>query len=183
MSDESDFAFRGDRKYLQSATLFDDLVARRGDAARDIDLRFARRTDRQVRYLAQRPDEGESLVAEWHDEGGDVFVVEGNAPIERSEPYDEPSLVAGFRFAGRTVDVPADIGRFSRIEAIVAAFKHLLHRVYPDVARKYVFVRIRLAKLPEGALRIVYARDIGRFFQGDIVEGDRTVGQIFFGVW
>ena len=183
MKIDRNFVFRGDRRYLQSATLFDDLISRRGPDARDIDFRFARKTAKQVSYLDGKPDAADVLVAEWSDACGHVYVVERDESIDRSEPYDEAALVARLSVTGRDVDVPPDIGSYSRIDAMVAAFKHLLQRVYPDVARKYVFVRIRLARMPQGPVRIHYARDIGRFFQGDILEEGTAVGQIFFGIW
>jgi hypothetical protein len=183
MKTDRTFTFRGDRQYLQSASLFDDLIRFRGAHARDIDFRFSHKTDRQVSYVDSRPEAGERVVAEWTDAGGQLFAVERGEPIRESLPYDEPSLVRLLRVEGRTVEIPADIHGFSRIEALVAAFKHLLLCTYPGIRRKYVFVRIRLKHEPQGASQITYARDIGAFFQGDIRENGEIVGQIFFGVW
>lgn len=183
MKTDRTFSFRGDRQYLQSASLFDDLIRFRGPHARDIDFRFSHKTDKQVSYLDARPEAGERVIAEWSDAGGRLFAVERDEPIYESRPYDEPALVRLLRVDGRTVHVPADIGAFTRIEALVAAFKHLLLSTYPDIRRKYVFVRIRLKHEPQGASEITYARDIGTFFQGDIRENGEMVGQIFFGIW
>lgn len=183
MKTDRTFTFRGDRQYLQSASLFDDLIRFRGPESTDIDFRFSHKTDRQVSYVDTRPDAGERVVAEWSDSQGQLFAVERDDPIRESLPYDEPALVRLLRIEGRTVHVPADIGAFTRIEALVAAFKHLLLSTYPDIRRKYVFVRIRLTHEPQGATDITYARDIGAFFQGDIRENGQLLGQIFFGVW
>jgi hypothetical protein len=183
MKADRTFSFRGDRRYLQSASLFDDLIRFRGAQAQEIDFRFSHKTDNQVSYVDARPDEGQRVIAEWSDAGGRLFAVERNEPITESLPYDEPALVRLLRIDGRTVHIPADIGLFSRIEALVAAFKHLLLTTYPDVRRKYVFVRIRLKHEPTGATDITYSRDIGAFFQGDIRENGEPVGQIFFGTW
>lgn len=177
------FTFKAKRDYLHSTSLFDDLLAFRGELARDIDFRFAHKTARQVSYLDRRPGPDDVLVAEWNDARGRVFVVERDEPIARSEPYDEDALAAGLKVDGRTIDIPANVLPHSRIEALVAAFKRLLHLVHPDSPRRYAFVRIRLAHMPQGAVQIRYARDIGSFFQGDILEEGRSLGHIFFGSW
>lgn len=176
------FPFRGDRKYLQSASLFDDLITLRGSDVRDIDFLFHRKTANQVSYVAE-PAEAEEIVAEWTDSRGKLFVVERPESISQSTPYDEPALVSCFTLDRDCVHVPADIGPFTRIEALVAAFKALLQRRFPDTPRKYVFVRSRLRFLPEEALDVCFSRTIGEFFQADIRAGDGSVGQIFFGEW
>lgn len=176
------FEFRGDRKYLQSASLFDDLIALRGIDVRDIDFRFHHKTGNQVSYV-DAPAEGETVVADWADSRGKVFVVERAEPIVQSTPYDEPALVARFTLDGDCVRLPADIGPFTRIEALVAGFKFLLQRRFPDTPRKYVFVRSRLRFLPEQAMDVCFARTIGEFFQADIRADGAPIGQIFFGEW
>jgi hypothetical protein len=178
------FTFKAKRDYLHSTSLFDDLVAHRGDLARQIDFRFSHKTDRQVSYLDTRPSPQDVLVAEWSDAGGQLYVVERNEAIREAVPYDEAALVSRFRINGRTVEIPAELGPFTRIDALVAAFKHLLQQVSPlEGGRKHAFVRIRLARVPQGATSITYARDIGTFSQGDIREDGKLLGQIFFGVW
>jgi hypothetical protein len=178
---DREFQFRGDRKYLQSASLFDDLIALRGGVT-DIDFKFHHKSGHQVAYVDELPSD-QALVAEWRDSKGAVYVVERPEPILRATPYDEPVLVAKFRIEGRNAFIPADVAPFTTIEALVAGFKRLLQAVYPDISRKYVFVRIRLRQLPEGPVVLRYSRDIGSFFQGDIAVDGKPVGQIFFGEW
>ena len=179
---DRDFDFRGDRNYLQSASLFDDLISLRGPGVKDIDFRFHRRTANQVSYV-DVPSGTEEIVAEWQDSLGKVFIVERAETISRSTPYDEPALVARFVREGDCVRLPAEVAPFTRIEALVAAFKFLLQRRFPDIPRKYVFVRLRLRYLPEEAMAVCYSRTIGEFFQGDIRVDGKAVGQIFFGEW
>jgi len=178
---DREFQFRGDRKYLQSASLFDDLIALRG-AVTNIDFKFHQKSGCQVAYVDE-PPAGRALVAEWRDSEGVVYVVERSEPITEATPYDESALVTKFRIDGRTALIPADVMPFTMIEALVAGFKRLLQAVYPEIPRKYVFVRIRLRQLPDGPVEMRYVRDIGSFFQGDITVGGRNVGQIFFGEW
>jgi hypothetical protein len=174
------FQFRGGRDYLHSTTVFNDLLRIRGPLATRIDMKFHRQTDRQVSYtddlLSEQP------VAEWSDSGGKLLVIERPERIGERAPYDEDGLAAQFEIEGRVVKVPADIGRFTRFEALVAGFKRLLRSVHRD-ERKYAFVRVHLDHCPDAALEIRYARAIGTFYQGDISENHKLIGQIFFGVW
>lgn len=177
---DRNFQFRGTRDYLHSTTLFNDLLRVRGEHATRIDMKFHRRTGRQVSFTDELPN-GEP-VAEWSDSGGRLFIVEREERITERAPYDEDGLAAQFEIEGRIVRIPADLGAFTRIEALVAGFKRLLQSVHPD-KRRYAFVRIRLDRCPESALEIRYSRDIGAFHQGDISEAGKLMGQIFFGVW
>lgn len=175
------FRFRGTRDYLHSASVFDDLLQVRGQHSTHIDLKFHRRTDRQVSYVETTL--GLEPVAEWSDSLGKLFVVERGEAIVGREPYDEDGLAARFEIVGRTARIPADIGPFTRMEAVIAGFKRLLQSVYPDIKRKYVFARVRLDHYPDSAMELRYSRDIGAFFQGDISIEGKPIGQIFFGVW
>ena len=183
MKIDREFQFRGDREYLHSAAVFDDLLKLRGADATKIDLKFHRRTVQQVTYT-DNPGAAGRAVAECSDSGGKLYIVERDEAIEERVSYDEPSLARMLEVDGRTVRIPADTPDFTRIEGLVAGFKLLLQTVHAGVERKYVFVRIRLDRCPEGAMEIHYAREIGAFFQGDISEtGKGIVGQIFFGAW
>lgn len=177
---DRNFPFRGTRNYLHSTSLFNDLLQLRERHATSIDMKFHRRTDRQVSYIDELP--GREPVAEWSDSGGKLFIVERDEPIVEREPYDEDGLAAQFEVAGRVTRIPAAIVPFTRIEALVAGFKRLLRSVHQD-KRRYAFVRVRLNHCPEAAMEIRYARDIGAFYQGDISADGKVIGQIFFGEW
>ena len=175
--------FRGDRNYLQSATLFDDMLDWGGGMPRNIDLTFHRKTDRQVGYETTPPQHDAALVATWRDDDKSIYVVESDQPITSRVGYDEQALVDCFAFGPDGVTVPVDIGDFTVMEAIVAAFKALLHRTVVPHKPKLVFVRVRLQSVPALPLEVRFNRRIGEFYQGDIRTGERTVGQIFFGEW
>jgi hypothetical protein len=174
------FPFRGGRDYLHSTSVFNDLLELRSPHATRIDMKFHRRTDRQVSYVDELS--GADPVAEWSDSGGKLFIVERDERIAEREPYDEDGLAARFEMEGRIVRIPADILPFTRFEALVAGFKRLLQSVHGG-KRKYAFVRVRLDHCPDAAMEIRYSRDIGAFFQGDISADGNPVGQIFFGAW
>jgi hypothetical protein len=178
-----DLPFRGDRDYLQSATLFDDILQWRDVSPRNIDFTFHKKTDRQVGYGAVAPQDDSSLVASWRDDDRRIFVVESDAPITLREGYDEQALVDRFSFGPDGVAVPTNVGDFSPMEAIVAAFKALLHRTVVPHKPKLVFVRVRLQSVPALPLEVRFSRRIGEFYQGEIRADAHPVGQIFFGEW
>lgn len=177
---DRDLPFRGTRDYLHSTSVFNDLLQLRGKNATRIDMKFHRRTDRQVSYTDELPVT--EPVAEWSDNGGKILVVERDEKIVQRVPYDEDGLAAGLEIGGRIARIPEFLGPFTRFEALVAGFKRLLQTVHED-KRKYAFVRVRMDHCPDSAMEIRYSRDIGAFFQGDISAEGAPIGQIFFGVW
>jgi hypothetical protein len=122
-------------------------------------------------------------VATWRASTGTLFVVDRHAPIATSVPYDEPALVAKLPLEDGVVSIPADFGPFTVFEAIIAAYKTLLHRTVtgPDV--KLAFVRIRLPAVPVPPLEVRFVRSMGDFHQGELRAAGRPAGQIFFGEW
>lgn len=176
------FPFRGGRDYLHSASVINDLLDVRGKNVTDIDLKFHRRTSQQVSYTDD-PQAAANAVAEWNDSLGKLYLVERGEQINARVPYDEDALADLFEIDGREIRIPAQAHGFTRADAIVAAFKRLLQTVHAGIERKYVFVRIRLDRCPTAEMEIRYVRDIGAFFQGDISEHGKPVGQIFFGTW
>lgn len=183
MNLDRDLPFRGARNYLQSATLFDDILLLRGDSVKSVDFRFNKKTARQVRYQSVPPENESASVAVWRDSEATVFVVERDEEIGESVPYDEEALVDRFVFTAAGVEVPSEIGEYTVMEAIVAGFKALLHRTVVTHKPKVVFVRARLSELPALPLEVRYTRRIGEFYQGEICASGKNVGQIFFGEW
>lgn len=180
---DRELAFKGGRTYLHSTTLFDDIVALRGPDIAEIDFRFNHKTGHQVRYQAAPPANGEVGVGVWRDSHGQFHIVERDALVSRREPYDEDGLAATFAFDGQRVELPADVGGNSPIEAIVAGYKALLLRSVTAGTARLAFVRLRLSALPRLPLEIRYSRRIGEFFQGEVRQGGQPFGQIFFGEW
>ncbi|HEX7341281.1 MAG TPA: hypothetical protein VF269_03295 [Rhodanobacteraceae bacterium] len=164
--------------------MLDDLLVLRGAHARRVDMKFFHKTTHQVCYVDQLPASSHVVVAEWHDAGGTIHVIERDEPIRDVVAYDEPLLVEMFQLHDRHVTVPASTPGFTRAEALIAGFKHLLHNViFPGIDRKYVFVRTRFDQCPHGAFDITFSRKIGDFFQANITMDGRGAGQIFFGEW
>ena len=175
---------RGNRDYLHSTTLFDDILSLRGNTVRQIDFIFNRKTGQQVSYCFEPVGSDVAPVAVWRDEEATIYVVARDEPIDQSMSYDEPGLVARCEFAADgNVRIPADLGAFTVMEALVAAFKALLQRTVATHNPQVVFARIRLSKIPVLPLTIRYRRRIGEFYQGDILADGAGIGQIFFGEW
>jgi len=89
---ERTFRFRGRRDYLHSTSLFDDIRKIRGADARNIDMRFHRRTAHQVSYTDTPPSADDTVVAEWSDDAGKLYVIERDDRIHEHESYDEGAL-------------------------------------------------------------------------------------------
>ena len=183
MNEISELTFKGDRRYLQSASVFDDLVSRLEAPVSDIDFIFHRQTMNQVRYITEAPVSASDLVASWRDSKRQIFVVDSGLPVTESTPYDEAALVEMLAFDADKATVPAALGEFTFLEGIVAAFKHLLIRRYPERRAKYVFVRLRLKHVPHSKVTVRYSRQIGGFFQSVIESESCQLGQLFYGEW
>lgn len=180
---DREFSFRGERTYLHSTSILNDMIELRNGAATGFDFRFDRKTAAQVRYQDVAPREGGRLVGIWSDEEGTVYIVERGVRIVDSQPYDEDGLASMFEIANGAVCVPGDLGDYTVTDAVVAAFKALLHAGAAGSAARLAFVRMRCARLPELPLRIDYSRKIGGFYQGDIHDNAGACGHIYFGEW
>lgn len=183
MNLDRNLSFKGERNYLHSTTLFDDITETIAGDLSNIDFTFNKKSDRQVRYQSMPPADRSKLVALWRNDAQTVFIVEREEAISLRVPYDEERLVQRFLFDGASVNVPADLGEFSAIEAVVAAFKELLHRDVVVHKPKVAFARIRLHSKPVLPLKLCYVRRIGEFYEGKILSNDDPVGRIFFGEW
>src|SRR3954471_13500886 len=93
-----DVAFRGKRTYIQSASLFDFLIAAT-DAERDVTLIFRRKIGCEIEALpASEAGDVEAYPARFSGEGArgavDVVIAEKQPlmPIQRRESYDEAAV-------------------------------------------------------------------------------------------
>lgn len=180
---DREFSFRGERRYLHSTSILNDMLELRKGASDGFDFRFDRKTAAQVRYQDVAPAERDNLVGIWSDGEGTVYIVERDVRIADSQPYDEDGLAGRFEIANGVVRVPDALGGYTVTDAIVAAFKALLHAGAAGTAARLAFVRMRCERLPGLPLRIVYSRRIGGFYQGDIHDWAGTCGHIYFGEW
>lgn len=181
--ESSRLKFKGDRKYVQSASVFDDILERVVGPVADIDFIFHKQTANQVHYRSEPPVDQADLVATWKDSSRKIFVVDSHDPVLESEGYEESMLVNMLSFAKDEVEVPDDLGGFTFIEGVVAGFKHQLLRREPTRKAKYVFARIRLKYVPDNNVVIRYGRKIGRFYQANLFCSGEKLGQIFYGEW
>ena len=181
---DRDFTLRGGRNYLHSAAVIDDLLDLRPRARGEgFDFRFEHRTDRQVRYQDDMPENRSELVGTWSDAGGIVHVVSREEPITAASPYDEDGLARHFEFGPDAVRIPAGLAGYTTVEAIIAGFKALLRTGPAGNSAKVVFVRMKCTRLPGLPLRIGFTRKIGGFYQGDLQDDNGNAGQIYYGEW
>lgn len=181
-SNRSDLKFKGERRYLQSASVFDDLLDRLGQPLTDVDFVFHRQTANQVRYCNHSPSRPDELVATWRDGGRRIYIVDSGVPVTESEQYDEEALVSMLSFGESDVLVPEELGEFTFLEGVVAAFKHMLLRRDP-ARKKYVFARIKLKTMPPGTVTVRYVRTMSGFHQARILGAEETLGQLVYGEW
>ncbi len=181
---DREFTLRGGRNYLHSAAVIDDLLGLRPRAAEEgFDFRFEHRTDRQIRYQDEAPQDRSAIVGTWSDADGVVYLVSRGEPIVATSPYDEDGLARNFEFDADGVRVPAGLAGYTTIEAIIAGFKALLRAGPAGGGVKVVFVRMKCDRLPGLPLRIDFKRKLGAFYQGDIRDGRGNAGQIYYGEW
>ncbi len=174
------FVFKATRDYLHSTTLFDMILEQAEPAPERIDFRFARRTDRVCRIVAEPPSQ-DKLVASYADSTHKFYAVETPEPITERVPYDEDALAVHFRLDGRAIQA-GPVPGYSFIECVVAAYKRLLISLHGK--HRFAFVRLSLAHVPQGPFTIVFARELGGgFYQGTISDGGTEIGSIFFGKW
>jgi hypothetical protein len=174
------FVFKGERDYLHSASLFDYILAQLETVPTRIDFRFSRRTAQRCRLITQRPH-NDSLVASYEDAGNRLYAVETGQAITDRVLYDEDAIAAHFTLDGNAVLVATACG-YSFIECAVAGYKRLLISLYGK--KRFAFVRVVLARIPEGPFKISFARELGgNFYEGKISEDGVGIGGIFYGTW
>jgi len=182
---KGDFHFKGSRDYIQSASVFDFIVANLDTPPRDVNFVFNNRTGNQLLVSERRlPEEKHRLIGTWQDSERALYIHESDRPVTQREPYDEAPIVARCEIRSSTIHTAFPISGYSFIECCVAAYKHLLHQLFPERKTKYVFVRIALRELPSTDFEVRYTRKLASsFYQGDISSGGRLVGRIFYGEW
>jgi len=180
-----DLAFLGNRDYLHGSTLFEVMIEelRHANIAPiDIDFVFERRTDHQVRVVPGEPDGSAAKIASLRYRGGVLTAVETQELICRCQPYVESDLAKAFVFRGDTIKIEHLDASYSFIEGVTSAFKAILQKQEPE--RKFVFARLRIPAIPEGAFSVMFDRKIGnRFYEGRVEVAGQDAGAIYFGAW
>jgi hypothetical protein len=179
----SAFAFKGNRDYLHSTSVFDWIVADVAPNARDIDFVFNRKTSNRCTVTAGTPAVGERVVGRWHDRQRGLRIVDTGERILERIPYDEDGISKACILERDQVLVPTGAGGASFIERLVAAYKSLLlYRAHPQVPR-FAFVRLRLQYIPSTDFLVCYCRTLGEFHQGGVIANGVKMGEIYFGKW
>lgn len=181
----SEFYFRGDRNYLHGPSLFDYILnnyVRNKYKLKNIDFTFHKFTNKCCLVVYE---EGifplEKLIGQYRDSETQLFIYETEDTITDRVPYDERGITGKCIVVNNEITIPREIGGYSFIDKVTAAYKLLLSKMYGNIYGKYIFARVILSFIPEGALSIKQERIISnRFFEGKIRQDDKDIGEIFF---
>jgi hypothetical protein len=180
-----DLAFRGNRDYLHGTTLFDvmiDELVRANITPKDLDFVFERRSDRKVMIVPGELSGSVAKIATLRYSGGVLTAVEREEQISRRQPYAESNLAKAFVSYGDAIKVEHLYDTYSFIDSVIYAFKTILQKREPD--RKFVFARLRIPAIPEGAFSVTFKRKFGnQFYEGCIGVNGQDAGAIYFGAW
>ena len=179
------FAFRGERDYLHSTTVFDFLL-QHDSAPETIEFVFHEMTSRQCECLpAQDSESPNAHVATYRSAGLTCFLYESDAPITLRYTCNEKSILERVAIAQSTTtfDFPPVEGA-TYIESVVAAYKDLLLRSVAEFSGKPIFGRMNLRYVPtEGNCQVRHRRVMGgKFFQADLAHQEQSIGQLYYGV-
>jgi len=181
---KSDFAIKGQRDYLSGSIVFDFIVDKLRRDPRQLEIVFYEKTLNNCLFVTDAPPADATLVGKYRDPEGTVYILETPETIIRRVDYPEDKIVAACRFDGVTAEVSADIPDFSFIEKLVAAYKHMLQVMHAGENHKFIFVQLKLQRIPAGAFSIRHERKLGNgFFQAAILEGETRLGAVFFNEW
>ena len=180
---KSDFAIKGSRDYLSGSIVFDFIVKRLAPDPRDLDLVFHKKTLNNCLFSETLPADA-ALVAKYRDAQRTVYVLETPEVIQKRVEYPEEKIVAACRFDGAAAEVPAEIPGFSFIEKLVAAYKQILQTMHKGENHRFIFVQLRLKRIPAGVFSLRHERRLGNgFFQAAVLEGAERLGTVFFNEW
>lgn len=177
-----DVAFRGDRPYLHSTSIFNAILRR---LRNPVDIRFVirRMVDRGLILAAE--DDGREAIGAFRCVDGGVPVhfhlcVDGEAPMPRRGPSNETGIVANAVLSGGAVF--GEVGQpGSFVETVVDLHKHLiLSTVRTD--RKLLFCELTTSHVPKkGTVAIDRLVCLGaRMFRSRVTHEGVPLGQIVF---
>ncbi len=176
--------FRGDRKYLQSASVLNWILREHGASGLDLDFRFSARTGNQVVLSTLRPEIGQRMIGRYSDASTSLFLVESEIPILESEPYAESMLVQKFTGDDKKVIVPGPGDGFTAADITIAGFKFLVERLIPESRGRLAFARMMWKHPPIDESTIQLRRRIsGDMYEGSIHSQGNSIGSIIFGEW
>lgn len=181
-----DVPLREKRTYVQSASLFNFLIAKTG-VDRNISMSFRRKIECEFEAVSADAQSKESYPAHFSGENGqaryDLAMIEKQPlkRLERRESYDEPAVVADSRIDGLTIVSESGNGA-SAIDRIVALNKRLiLQTTAPH--KVLIFSKIFLSTLPgdRAPLTVALKSRLGlTLFRSTVSADGREVGEIVF---
>jgi hypothetical protein len=181
---KSDFAIKGQRDYLSGSIVLDFILQRMRNDPQQPEIVFYKKTLNNCLFTEEPPPEGAVLVGKYRDARGAIHILETSEVIRKRVDYPEERMVAACRFKGAEAEVPAAIDGFSFIEKLVAAYKHVLQLMHAGQKHKFIFVQLKMQRLPAGAFTVRHERKLGNgFFQAAVLEGEERLGTVFFGEW
>ena len=181
-----DIAFKGDRTYLQSADIFDSIIANTG-ASRNLKLQFRRILSHKIEAVdASAVDQPEACPARFTGEGDngafDLLIVDDpTTEIAARVPYDEPRVIRDSHIEGSQIS-SQDGQDASVMERVVALNKHLIHSTVKP-GKKLLFSSANLISLPARTAHLTVRLEsrLGvRLFKSSIHVGADRVGEIIF---
>ena len=184
------FYFKGNRTYLQAATLMDYIIRHHiapDDELKDIDFSMSRFTDRICDVIADgnkvQPDT-RSVVGQFYYGEQKILAFETPDKITRRVEYDEDMILNQCELVDKDnrIIIPANTDQFSFMEKAIAAYKALLNKLFGKSYKSFFFIRITLDTIPEGQVEITYNRIISKkYFQGTITQHGQKIGALFYG--
>lgn len=184
MAPDDFFYFKGNREYVHSSSIFDYIISKESIVAPvDIDFSLSRTFSRKWFLLNKPPHNGdENIIGQYKDASHDYFIIESDEDIKDRRAYDENEMVMKLQFIDLEVHIQDGILNFTFIEKVNAAFKSLLQKsVFENRSYSYFFVRLKISSIPKDGFKILYKRVVaGKFFEGEIVEHDKSIGFIYF---
>jgi hypothetical protein len=179
----SQFQFRGKRDYVHGTAILDWLSSI--DACPEkLRAEFHHMSARQC-DVCESEDANRTLVATYASQGKQQWLYESDEPMVDRHPCNEKDIVTQVRIIDSSAyfEFP-NIEGASFSQSIVAAYKHLLPTLYPDVTRPYVWTAVELDRIPaSGHCEVRHRRTLGkRFFEGHIFVDEQPVGKMFFGL-
>lgn len=185
-----DICFKGDRDYVHSTDLFNELLnvlkLRNRKDIKYIELDFYKLTDKKL-YATHTEEEYNKPVAlliykTGNTEPKKVWCYELSEKIDCRKPYDESVIINISEIKpGKTILLEKPSG-YTKIEEIVSLNKHLLSSIFSN--RKWLFVKLQLYnKLTEDAypVKLSVASNIGTsIIKTEVRLGGKFVGYIYF---
>jgi hypothetical protein len=179
--------FRGGRDYLHSATMFHFIhheLAIEADLCKKIDF-SCRKFSNKVVYLSDFNDvsaDDSRIVGEYRDTNHHVHIVESDEPLSKRYTYNEEDITSRCRIEDGSLSIPDVVPGFTMFECIIAGYKMLLKRLFPQQNGSFFFIRAQLDEIPKKAIKITFNRLISKiYYQASVFCEGRKIGMVIYG--